>query len=69
MTESPAQPRSSTSAWVFGAHNLKAGYGIEKTVNDVNRFYPGGYVLIWWDRSFAGVSGVPDRGTWLLRSE
>ena len=49
---------------VFGSHNLKAGYGIEKTVNDVNRFYPGGYALIWWDRSFTGVSGVPDRGTY-----
>ena len=47
---------------VFGPHDLKAGYGIERTTNDVNRFYPGGYVLIWWDRSFRGVSGVPDRG-------
>jgi Carboxypeptidase regulatory-like domain len=49
---------------LFGSHDLKAGYGIEKTVNDVNRFYPGGYVFIWWDRSFAGVAGVPDRGTY-----
>ena len=47
---------------VLGSHDLKAGYGIEKTTNDVNRFYPGGYVLVWWDRSFTGVSGVPDRG-------
>ena len=49
---------------MLGAHDLKAGYGIEKTVNDVDRFYPGGYVFIWWDRSFAGVAGVPDRGTY-----
>ena len=49
---------------MFGAHDLKAGYGIEKTVNDVARSYPGGYVFIWWDRSFAGVAGVPDRGTY-----
>ena len=49
---------------VLGSHDLKAGYGFEKTVNDVNSFYPGGYVFLWWDRSFTGVSGVPDRGTY-----
>jgi hypothetical protein len=47
---------------VLGRHDLKAGYGLEKTTNDVSRFYPGGYALIWWDRSFTGVSGIPDRG-------
>lgn len=47
---------------VLGAHALKAGVGFEKTTNDVNRFYPGGYVFIWWDRAFTGVAGVPDRG-------
>ena len=52
------------ATFLLGAHDLSAGYGIEKTVNDVNRFYPDGYVFLWWDRSFTGVSGVPDRGTY-----
>lgn len=51
-------------ASLLGAHDLKAGFGVEKTVNDVNRFFPGGYVFLWWDRSFAGVAGIPDRGTY-----
>jgi len=46
----------------LGSHHLKAGWGLENTTNDVNRFYPGGYVLVSWDRSFTGVAGVPDRG-------
>jgi hypothetical protein len=47
-----------------GRHSLKVGYGFENTVNDVDSFYPGGYVLLWWDRAFTGVAGVPDRGTY-----
>jgi hypothetical protein len=48
----------------LGSHALKGGYGIENTSNDVNRYFPNGYALIWWDRSFTGVAGVPDRGTY-----
>lgn len=49
----------------LGSHNLKGGYGVEKAVNDVNRFYPGGYVYLWWDRSFTSpITNVPDRGTY-----
>ena len=48
-----------------GTHNLKAGLGIEKTVNNVNSFYPGGYVNLWWDTSFTSpVTSVTDRGTY-----
>jgi hypothetical protein len=44
---------------------LKTGLGVEKTVNNVNAFYPGGYVNVWWDRSFTSpVTGVTDRGTY-----
>ena len=49
----------------FGGHNLKAGFGMEKIVNNVNRFFPGGYVLVWWDRAFTSLAtGVQDRGTY-----
>jgi hypothetical protein len=49
----------------LGTHNLKTGLGVEKTVNNVNAFYPGGYVNVWWDRSFTSpVTGVTDRGTY-----
>jgi hypothetical protein len=46
-----------------GTHSLKLGAGVEKTVNNVNSFYPGGYVYIWWDTSFTSLAtGVTDRG-------
>jgi hypothetical protein len=64
ISRTSAQSDIAFPASLFGSHDLRAGYGIEKTVNDVDRFYPGGYVFIWWDRSFAGVSGVLDRGTY-----
>jgi hypothetical protein len=42
-----------------GLHNLKAGYGFQHVVNDVDSAYPGGYVDIFWDRTFtSSVSGV-----------
>jgi hypothetical protein len=44
---------------------LKGGASVEKTVNDVNQYYPGGYVFIWWDRSFTSpVTGQTGRGTY-----
>src|SRR5206468_11587038 len=48
-----------------GFHNLKAGFGLQKTVNNVDRYYPGGYVFIWWDRSFTSpVTQRVDRGAY-----
>ena len=53
------------TASLAGTHNIKAGYAVEKTVNDVNAFYPGGYVYLWWDRSFTSpVTNTADRGTY-----
>ena len=43
-----------------GLHTLKAGYGFQHAENDINSSYPGGYVNIFWDRSFP-FGGV-DRG-------
>jgi carboxypeptidase family protein/TonB-dependent receptor-like protein len=52
----------------LGTHNLKAGTGLQKTVNNVDLSYPGrGYVFVWWDRAFDSlVPGVPaaQRGTY-----
>jgi len=49
----------------LGTHNIKTGYGVEKTVNNVNSFYPGGYVYVWCDNSFPSpVTGTSDRGTY-----
>lgn len=44
-----------------GFHTLKAGYGLQHVVNDINSYYPGGYVEINWGSSFV-FSGV-NRGT------
>jgi hypothetical protein len=47
-----------------GFHTLKGGYGYQHTVNDINTFYPGGYVNIFWGRSFtfAGQTGTGTYG-------
>jgi len=64
ISRTTAQIDLSFHASLLGAHDLKTGYGVEKTVNDVNRYYPGGYVFLWWDRAFTGVTGTTDRGTY-----
>ena len=46
-----------------GLHTLKAGYGFQHTVNDINSFYPGGYVFVFWDRAFSFGGSAPARGT------
>ena len=47
-----------------GWHTLKGGVGFQRTVNDINSRYPGGYVYIFWDRTLA-LGGQPnDRGTY-----
>jgi hypothetical protein len=46
-----------------GYHTLKGGYGYQRTVNDINSFYPGGYVNIFWGRSFT-FGGRTGTGTY-----
>jgi hypothetical protein len=47
-----------------GVHQIRAGYGFQRVLNDINSFYPGGYVEINWDSSFT-FSGVNrGRGTY-----
>ena len=49
-----------------GQHTLKGGFGYQHISNDVNSYYPGGYVDIFWDRSFSfgGVTQGTGRGTY-----
>jgi len=46
-----------------GFHTLKGGYGFQRTVNDINSFYPGGYVNLFWGNSFA-FGGQTGTGTY-----
>jgi hypothetical protein len=49
----------------FGGHDLKFGGGRQKNVNKVIEAYPGGgYITIYWDRTFEAPSGQRDRGTY-----
>lgn len=36
----------------LGTHSLRAGYGLHHVVNDINSYYPGGYVDLVFGRSF-----------------
>ena len=48
-----------------GSHLLKGGFGVRHTTNDVDLAYPGGYVLLNWNRSFtSSVTGVTSTGTY-----
>ncbi|AMY08065.1 hypothetical protein LuPra_01253 [Luteitalea pratensis] len=48
-----------------GAHNLRGGFGWQKTINDANQVYPGGYVDIFWDSNFVAPTGANQgRGTY-----
>jgi hypothetical protein len=48
-----------------GAHTLKAGAGYQRTINDVSSFYPGGYVILNWGRTFtSSVTGQTGSGTY-----
>jgi outer membrane receptor protein involved in Fe transport len=44
-----------------GFHTVKAGYGFQHVVNDINTYYPGGFVQINWGGSF--IFGGVNRGT------
>jgi len=47
-----------------GFHSLKAGVGMQHTVNDVREGYPGGYVYIYWNSTVTGSDGIRDTGTY-----
>jgi hypothetical protein len=48
-----------------GSHVLKAGIGLRRTTNDVNKTYPGGYVYIYWNQSFKSTfDSKVDTGTY-----
>ena len=49
-----------------GQHELKAGWGYQKNVNNVNLGYPGGaYVYVYWDKSFtSNATSQVGRGTY-----
>jgi hypothetical protein len=46
-----------------GRHTLKAGAGLQHTTNDVAASYPGGYVFLYWGRTFA-FGDTSGRGTY-----
>lgn len=46
-----------------GTHAIQAGYGFQRTTNDINTFYPGGYVNIFWGSTFT-FSGQSGTGTY-----
>src|SRR4030095_10630851 len=35
-----------------GGHLLKGGWGVRRSVNDVDVAYPGGYVYLYWGQAF-----------------
>jgi len=47
-----------------GLHTLKGGYGFQRTTNDINSYYPGGYTYIFWDRTFTFGGAPRGRGTY-----
>jgi hypothetical protein len=48
----------------LGAHSLRAGYGIQHVVNDINSYYPGGYVDLVFGRSFTFGGVTTGTGTY-----
>src|SRR5262245_34952103 len=48
-----------------GAHQIKGGWGVRRSVNDVDVSYPGGYVWIYWGQAFrSSVTGQTGTGTY-----
>jgi hypothetical protein len=46
-----------------GTHTFKGGLGYQRTINDVDSRYPGGYVFVFWNSAFSSnVTGITDRG-------
>jgi hypothetical protein len=40
-----------------GLHTFKGGYALRHVVNDINSYYPGGYVNVYWGRTFTSTNG------------
>jgi len=60
-TQTFIQADYSTAFFAGGYHSLKAGGGVRRNGNDVDRRYPGGHVNIFWDSTFtSSVPGVGD---------
>jgi outer membrane receptor protein involved in Fe transport len=53
-----------TAFHTLGYHTLKGGFGFQRTTNDAQQAYPGGFVDIFWDRSFTFNGSTPARGTY-----
>jgi hypothetical protein len=47
-----------------GTHTLRAGYGVQHVVNDINSYYPGGYVDLVFGRSFTFGGTTTGTGTY-----
>jgi outer membrane receptor protein involved in Fe transport len=48
-----------------GQHLIKGGWGIRRSVNDVDVAYPNGYVYLYWGQSFrSNVTGETGTGTY-----
>jgi hypothetical protein len=45
-----------------GAHQLKGGAGFQRTTNNVDYAYPGGYVYIFWNSLVTGANGQVGTG-------
>lgn len=65
-TRTYGQVDYSVFASFLGQHNLKVGYGRQKTVNNVDESYPGGgYIQVYWDTGFTSPTlGANQRGTY-----
>ncbi len=47
-----------------GWHTLKGGFGYQRTINDVESRYPGGYVDVFWGSTLALAGQANDRGAY-----
>jgi hypothetical protein len=48
-----------------GSHFVKGGWGVRRSMNDVDVSYPGGYVYLFWGQSFPSpITGTTDTGTY-----
>jgi outer membrane receptor protein involved in Fe transport len=48
-----------------GGHLIKGGWGVRRSVNDVDVAYPGGYVYLYWGQSFRSTAtGQTGTGTY-----
>ena len=48
----------------LGSHSLRAGYGFQHVLNDINSYYPGGYVDLLFGRSFTFNGVTTGTGTY-----